>query len=361
MRPEDKDEVLNRLIERVMQSKLSKASSKTTQLDTVIGDTIYYERQRLEAEKKKRRIQALQYWKKASKKLSSSSEEEKEKMLREMVNFFSQEIVGNFNPKVYRFTTKVLPIALSILLNAISPKILFSHFPKLPDLSERLLIQGEVELVRELSQKGTIILVPTHSSNMDSIIIGFALYKMGLPPFTYGAGINLFTNRVVSYFMNNLGAYKVDRKKKSELYKEVLKEYATATLELGYHNLFFPGGTRSRSGGVEARLKLGLLGTGIRAYINNLKVRKEKPNLFVVPCTLSYQLVLEAEHLIEDFLKETGKSRYIIEDDEFSQPRRILNFLGSILSLDSRIYVTVGSAMDLFGNQIGRASCRERV
>ena len=32
---------------------------------------------------------------------------------------------------------------------------------------------------------------------------------------------------------------------------------------------------------------------------------------------LVFQLVLEVETLIDDFLKEVGKSRYIITDDEF--------------------------------------------
>ena len=36
------------------------------------------------------------------------------------------------------------------------------------------------------------------------------------------------------------------RRKKAPIYKDVLKQYATVSLELGYHNLFFPGGTRSR-------------------------------------------------------------------------------------------------------------------
>jgi glycerol-3-phosphate O-acyltransferase len=51
----------------------------------------------------------------------------------------------------------------------------------------------------------------------------------------------------------------------------VLKEYSTVLLEHGYHSLFFPGGTRSRSGGVERRLKLGLLGTALAAYQNHLR------------------------------------------------------------------------------------------
>ena len=156
---------------------------------------------------------------------------------------------------------------------------------------------------------------------------------MGLPPVLYGAGLNLFSNPLLSFFMGNLGAYTVDRRKKNALYKEVLKEYATVTLENGYDNLFFPGGTRSRSGGVEQKLKLGLLGCGINAYLNNLRAGKPEGKIFVVPCTLNYHLVLEGETLIEDHLKDVGKSRYIIVDDEFSKPRRIAAFTSiSLLS-----------------------------
>jgi glycerol-3-phosphate O-acyltransferase len=152
--------------------------------------------------------------------------------------------------------------------------------------------------------------------------------------------------------MRNLGAYKVDRKKTCRLYKDVLKEYATCSMEMGYNNLFFPGGTRSRSGAVEQKLKKGLLGTTVAAYINNLRAKKNKPNLYVVPCTLSYMLVLEGETLIDDHLKEVGKSRYIIEDDEFSKPRRIYNFFNNLVSLDARIVVTYSAPMDIFGNRV---------
>jgi len=77
-----------------------------------------------------------------------------------------------------------------------------------------------------------------------------------------------------------------------------------------------------------------------------------KPKLFIVPATLSYELTLEAETLIDDFLKDVGKSRYIISDDEFSKPKRVFDFLTSLLSLESRIYVTVSKPMDPFGNPV---------
>ena len=70
---------------------------------------------------------------------------------------------------------------------------------------------------------------------MDSVVFGFALERAGLPPATYGAGKNLFTNPVLSYFMHNLGAYRVDRRLKHVLYKDVLKAYSCVLIENGYH------------------------------------------------------------------------------------------------------------------------------
>jgi glycerol-3-phosphate O-acyltransferase len=173
-----------------------------------------------------------------------------------------------------------------------------------------------------------------------------------MPPLCYGAGLNLFNNPMMSFFMHNLGAYKVDRRKKARIYKDVLKTYAGCSIEMGYHNLFFPGGTRSRSNAVEQKLKLGLLGMGLDAYVHNLRAHREQPDVFIVPCTLNYQLVLEAETLIDDHLKEVGKSRYIIDDDESTQIKRILDFVQKLFSLNSHIQIVISKPLDVFGNEV---------
>jgi glycerol-3-phosphate O-acyltransferase len=175
---------------------------------------------------------------------------------------------------------------------------------------------------------------------------------MGLPPFTYGAGLNLFHNRFLSFFMHNLGAYRVDRRKKAQIYKEILKEYATCSLEFGYNNLFFPGGTRNRLGEVERELKKGLLGTSIQAYTHNLQNKKPNPNFYIAPCTINYHLVLEARTLIEDALKEQGKRRYIIDDDEFSDLRKLYRFGTNLATLNAQIQIVIGQIYDPFGNRV---------
>src|SRR5690606_378895 len=223
--------------------------------------------------------------------------------------------------------------------------------------AERLVsLTGHLPELAALARVGTVIVVPTHSSNLDSLAIGESLARNDLPPVVYGAGKNLFTNPIISFFMHNLGAYRIDRRIKSQIYKDVLKTYSAVMIERGYHSLFFPGGTRSRSGMIESRLKPGLPGTAIEAYARHAiraRHRGEQPTpIFFVPVTINYALVLEAESLIEDYLKESGQARYIIEDDEFSQLDRWLTFFKRLISHEAACVLRYGRAIDPFGNLV---------
>ncbi len=356
MRKEDQERIVTELVSRVCTAKQDQMDHNGLSFQELIEDSIYFERRRLKEDRGSPAQSAdQQFWEGIQSSLRHSSEHDQRQLLRKSLRYYANEVSGNFDPRVYEIATRAMPPALGLLLNAVSPLRLVQNFPQMPQLEDSVVIKGEVEHLRQLHELGTVILVPTHISNLDSIIIGFALYRMGLPPFIYGAGLNLFTNPLISFFMRNLGAYTVDRKKRDPLYKDVLKEYATLTLENSYDNLFFPGGTRSRSGAIETKLKKGLLGTGLAAYINNLKKGSKQPNIYIVPCTLNFQLVLEAETLIDDFLKEVGKSRYIIDDDEFSRPKRVVEFMTQLMSLDSKIHVVVSRGLDPFGNPVDDA------
>jgi glycerol-3-phosphate O-acyltransferase len=352
MRPEDRErakvEASSRVVDRHVEHALASADGY---LETVINDTLYHERRRLDREARDASTRTqLAFYRGVQRRLRQASTRDLRALLDELTQNFADEIAGNFDERVYRVATRVIPPGLALLLTATSPKSLRSVLRH--GLAEHIQIQGAVEELRSLAARGTVIVTPTHCSHLDSIVLGYAVHLLGLPPLLYGAGLNLFNNPLTSFFMNNLGAYRVDRKKSAPLYKEMLKEYATVAVELGYDNLFFPGGTRSRSGAIETHLKKGLLGTGIGAYVNNLIAARPKPDVWIVPCTISYQLVLEAETLIDDHLKDVGKARYIIEDDEFSRPARILNFLANIISLDGRIVLTFSEPLDVVGNRV---------
>jgi glycerol-3-phosphate O-acyltransferase len=173
-----------------------------------------------------------------------------------------------------------------------------------------------------------------------------------LPPFAYGAGLNLFSNALTGFFMRNLGAFTVDRKKSDPLYLAAVKEYAAVLLEHGQHLLFFPGGTRSRSGALESELKLGFLSRVVAAFEERRQHEPNSPPLFVVPCTLSYPLVLEAATLIDGYLSAEGGPYFVDVRDEFERPGSWLDFLGGLAELDVQVHVRFGTPLDPIGNRV---------
>lgn len=274
---------------------------------------------------------------------------ERERAALALVSLYTAEVHNRFSPRTYEFATRVLPGALTRLLTASQPTdLLAADF----DPQSRIVVSGPLDKLRRLSERHTFVVTPTHVSNLDSPLIGYALYAAGLPPVVYGAGLNLFSNPLMAFFMSRLGAYTVDRRKKHGLYKDVLKDYSIETISRRCHSLFFPGGTRSRSGRIETRLKKGLLGTGLTAWQEGLASGRAAPEVLVVPCVLSCSLVLEAETLIEESLKEEGRQRYIISDDEFADGRAVASFARRVLNLDASLYVRFSEPLDLLGNPV---------
>ncbi|CAN5697311.1 hypothetical protein BH11MYX2_BH11MYX2_38620 [soil metagenome] len=343
----DREKLLAEVERRVVAHRVatSKAGGDHS-LEYVLNDVAFNEIKRLDG----KGDGAADRWKDLSRRLLGMTQDEKQSELRSLVRYYGHDVVGNFNPRVYNFATGIGPSILGFVFNPITS--VREGMNTLRNLDSRISADGELDVVRACAERGTIVVTPTHSSNMDSPAIGFGLLRGGLPPVTYGAGKNLFTNPFISYFMRNMGAYRVDRRLRFELYKDVLKEYSSVLLEHGYHSLFFPGGTRCRSNIIEKHLKLGLLGTTVTAYKNSVRDGSPNKRIYIVPVTINYRLTLEAETLISDYLADTGKSRFIITDDEFSRVGRILEFFRKILVHEGSVVVRFGRPLDPFGNDI---------
>ena len=305
------------------------------------------------------------FWKKVKRRLVSLSQQEPEgpqlsgeatDILHDITARYAHEIASNFRPSRYRLARTIVTFGFSRLLNASRVKGFESFYSNRYTLRDKINIVGEIDQLRNLAQRGTIVMVPTHFSNLDSILIGWVIHELGLPPFIYGAGLNLFNIGIFAYFMNSLGTYKVDRRKKNDIYIETLKAYSSLALQWGIHSLFFPGGTRSRSGSIEDRLKLGLLGTAMEAqrinYAHSEQTGESAEKIFVVPVVLNYHFVLEAPSLIQEHLRREGQERYYVETDAFSTSYKITRFLLKFFTQGSDISVSIGRAMDLLGNPV---------
>ena len=277
-----------------------------------------------------------------------------EEILKRIVQRYANEIAGNFNPSSYKFAREIIKFWFARLLNAARVKKFGAIFRNQYTLRDKIQIVGKVKQLRKLAKKGTIVMVPTHFSNLDSILIGWVIHSLGLPAFIYGAGLNLFNIKIIAYFMNSLGAYKVDRRKKNLPYLETLKMYSSLAIQKGAHSLFFPGGTRSRSGMIEKMLKLGLLSTATEAQRNiylNTPEGVEAQKIFVVPVTLNYHFVLEAPELIDEYLSVKGQDRYLPEQDKYGS-WQLLQFLFKFITKGSNISVSIGRPLDIMGNYV---------
>lgn len=286
-------------------------------------------------------------------KTSEESEAKANEILREIIARYAGEIAGNFKPSAYRFARELIKFWFRRLLNGARVKKFGAFFRSHYTLRDKIHIVGKVKQLRKLAKKGTVIMVPTHFSNLDSILIGWIIHTLGLPAFIYGAGLNLFNIKIFAYFMNSLGAYKVDRRKKNLPYLETLKAYSTVAIQKGAHSIFFPGGGRSRSGMIEKQLKLGLLSSTIEAQ-RNLYLQEQQSDvrkIFVLPVTLNYHFVLEAPDLIDDYLSVKGQDRYLPEHDKYGS-WQLLQFLYKFFSKGSNISVSIGKALDVMGNYV---------
>ena len=353
-----RQEVIAEVVNRTMKNIIG--SSASTDARLLIEETIYHERLRVRKSKAnwltspyihQRDVNDKAIIHKVQKELKVvSGLEDSQALMKSYINHFATEICANFEPEVYNFATRFAPWTFSWLLNAASVKR-FLPWGMSESLQTRLRVVGEVDHLQNLAKKGTILMVPTHLSNIDSLLIGYVIHTMMLPPFAYGAGLNLFTNPVLSFMMSRLGAYTVDRQKSNTLYKTALKNYSTTMLKRGIHSIFFPAGGRVRSGAIESHLKLGLLGTALEAQLERLQEGQPNPNIYVVSMVMNYHFVFEASSLIEDYLAQSGKHRYMPTDTpEDYLLVNIIKFFWKLFSTHSELWVRIGKPLDVFGN-----------
>ncbi|MBK8258282.1 MAG: 1-acyl-sn-glycerol-3-phosphate acyltransferase [Polyangiaceae bacterium] len=337
--------------EEIVREVVRRVVSATRDPLHVLNDAAYHETKRLETARRPDDVKEREEWRTLARSLGRMGDGERKQRLTDLTERYAWDVAGNFNPRVYTLSKRLLPPIVTALLQP----TMFVRKPgellSLDVLRSHVTVQGPIQKIQRLVENGTAVFVPTHLSNFDSIVFGYALEAAGLPPATYGAGKNLFTNPVLSFFMHNLGAYRVDRRLRHNLYKDILKTYSCVLLEQGYHSLFFPGGTRSRSGGIERRLKLGLVGSAVEAYARTLLTGKER-RIYFVPATINYLITLEAETLIADYLSEAGKGRFIIEDDESSRFERLFAFTRKLFDMRGSVVIRFGEPIDPFGNAV---------
>ncbi len=299
------------------------------------------------------------FWKKVESEILEARNMEPEseryvclQILDRIIHRYSEEIVGDFKIRTYQLARKILLKFFKGLHNSISDYRYFFMDSEKTAVERSVRFSGQFERVRVMFPKGTVVFLPTHFSHLDSVMIGyFCDKKGGLPAFLYGAGLNLYDSEIFAYFMNRLGTYRVDRRKKNPIYQETLRSTSNLAIQWGVNSLFFPGGTRSRSGKIEEKLKYGLLSSLIEAQ-REIFEKGEDTKIIVVPVITNYHFVFEAGQLIGQELRKLGAERSVTRKGGLRSVKNILRFFGRILRKRSEVSVSFAPPIDVMGNKL---------
>jgi glycerol-3-phosphate O-acyltransferase len=153
-----------------------------------------------------------------------------------------------------------------------------------------------LERVRQAAQLGTIVLLPSHKSHMDYLLLSYVLYEnsLQLPLIAAGDNLSFFP---VGAILRRGGGFFIRRSFKGDrLYVAVVDAYLRRLVKDGWPIEFFLEGARSRTGKLLAP-KLGLLNMLVDSAVG-------LPNreVFFVPVSIGYERLLEEGSYVRELL-----------------------------------------------------------
>lgn len=183
-----------------------------------------------------------------------------------------------------------------------------------------------IDIVTRATEAGHVLYVSNHKSHIDYLVEPLVLDDHGIRPPIIAAGINLFGGPLGLIHRHVTGALPIRRNTKDPGYLITLKAYVAELLSR-HDLLFYIEGGRSYSGELKPP-KTGLIHAALQAN------RRE---ITVVPCAISYDLVLEDHVLSRQRTKRAQRP--------FS--REIAEMVRYAVGYRSRAFVTFGEPISL--------------
>jgi glycerone phosphate O-acyltransferase/fatty acyl-CoA reductase len=158
---------------------------------------------------------------------------------------------------------------------------------------------SEIERIKKLQHKGPLVFVSNHRSYMDFLILTYIILAYGLEPPYIAASEDFLKVPIISTMFRSVGAFFIKRGYKADpVYHAILREYTKHILMEGNSLEFYIEGKRSRRGKL-LQPKLGMLKILVEAL-----AEKRVKEIYVVPVSISYERVLEAESFTQEFVGE---------------------------------------------------------
>ncbi|XP_073401196.1 dihydroxyacetone phosphate acyltransferase-like isoform X1 [Dendrobates tinctorius] len=167
-------------------------------------------------------------------------------------------------------------------------------------------------------QEHPVVLLPSHRSYIDFLLISYIMFTYDLPIPVIAAGEDLSRMKFVGPFLRLSGAFFIRRTFHGEkLYWAVFSEYVKTMIRTGYAPVeFFIEGQRSRSGKT-IHPRLGLLNVVSEPFF-----RGEVYDTYLVPISISYEKILEESFYAQELL---GAQKSKESTSGLIKARKILN------------------------------------
>lgn len=150
-------------------------------------------------------------------------------------------------------------------------------------------------------EMGPIILIPTHRSYIDFLIMSYVFFGYGIKVPHIAAAEDFLNMAVVHILLRKSGAFFIKRnlKKHRLLYKAIMTEYISKLLGENHYLEFFIEGTRSRVGKMLSP-KYGILSIVAKNVLDG-----RIPDAQILPITINYEKVLEGESFTYEMMGES--------------------------------------------------------
>ena len=180
-------------------------------------------------------------------------------------------------------------------------EIAATHSPYVIDLAARLIrllyTRGYSETLHydrtqlrqlyALAQRHPVVFLPSHKSNLDHLVLQYALFENGLPPNHTAGGINM-NFFPVGPLVRRSGVFFIRRSFKDQpIYKFVLRSYIDYLIEKRFSLEWYVEGGRSRSG------KLLPPRMGLMTYVVDAFLRGKSEDVFLLPVSIAYDQITD--------------------------------------------------------------------
>ncbi len=175
-------------------------------------------------------------------------------------------------------------------------------------LTNRLFTSVEVagiEKVTEYAKRHPIVLVPSHRSYFDFIILSLLFYDRHLLPPHIAARDNMAFGPF-GFLWRRAGAFFLRKSFDDPLYKTVFRTYVSYLIKEGFTQEFFIEGGRSRTGKTLAP-RLGMLAWDVEAFLES-----GRRDLFFVPIAITYERLVEEGAMVGELEGEEKKQESML-------------------------------------------------